>query len=308
MDGLALKGVSVPLLTSNNYSVWAPLARNLLKRKRLFYYIHDGPAVRNQKKDKAEINLDMDQAFGFLESLISREIRHQVIKNEDTDPAALWQTLKDRFGSTKLDKDYLASQFYELTFPSNGSMVRHINTINDLSAQLAEIQEAPGDLAKKHVLMRALPPQYNIYRVFIGSDSSISFDDACRRLIKAEIDISREEMQNLAEAGNPQKRRKVAKSDRCRRCGGKGHHEASCVTPQQRYDNVGSKKAPVRPTVPPSYTCNICKKKGHHYTVCPNARLFGTFERDYGLNHRGGPDHQDYSDFVDVKVKEDYEE
>ena len=158
---------NVPILTTANYSLWAPAMEDYLRAKAMWYSIHHSPPdERTDPKGNRRCLEYRDQAVGEIRHHLSPELRSVALASSD--PQVILDAIKAAYG---------ASSF----------ATRH----NALQALLAVRQESsesvPGFIARAREALRFLqstrPPSAPVPTPVPGTGPLYSLEDSDRELL-----------------------------------------------------------------------------------------------------------------------------
>lgn len=170
------------MLNGSNYAWWKPRALQALDRRRLGYIIDEDDEIENI--DPWHARLDSRQARSLLLTMVPAEYFDSL--QELKTPQLIWQTLEERFSVDRIDKKYIADQFYFLRYDLNLTIGQYIAKINNYAQQLKDIKGNVDDYACLHVLTKGLPTSFNNIVETIDNTKDISYADACAMLLKKE--------------------------------------------------------------------------------------------------------------------------
>lgn len=128
-------------------------------------------------EEKAEkLMADQEQVLAILLDLMLAEIRNQC--HVFRTPYELWEVLKTKYRKDWVDKKYLFSQLFYLTFPEGGTVASDMKMIENMVDQLTEAGETASDAIKGTTLLKGLPRKFDMIRTVICEDVNKSYADA----------------------------------------------------------------------------------------------------------------------------------
>jgi len=90
---------NVPILTTANYSLWAPAMEDYLRAKGMWYWIHRSPPdERTDPKGNRKCLESQDQAVGEIRHHLSPELRSVALASSD--PQSILDAIKAAYGAS----------------------------------------------------------------------------------------------------------------------------------------------------------------------------------------------------------------
>jgi hypothetical protein len=216
-------------------------------------------SVSDTSKLKKEEKGPYFTALNIIVGSISDECLH-LVRNQDQDPATLWQALKSYYNPTsRTNRVRLRAAFYQITLAdSNGELSKFIENINHQAAVVNDIIDTLNKMSSSSSHSTTLPPpisdeeklcvvlsglkdQYDTIQTLIDTDDTIDFHRACKMLIDQErklvsrdedarrveeanrVDDARRNTYNKGNTNNVKRSRPF-----CKHCNKPGHWESTC--------------------------------------------------------------------------------
>ena len=102
---------NVPILTTANYSLWAPAMEDYLRAKAMWYHIHTSPpSVTADAKGYRKCMEARDQAVGEIRRHLSPELRS--VATASSDPQAILDAIKATYGVSSFATRHNALQAF----------------------------------------------------------------------------------------------------------------------------------------------------------------------------------------------------
>ncbi|XP_073363066.1 uncharacterized protein [Aegilops tauschii subsp. strangulata] len=226
--------MAMPMLTQDNYTVWAIKAQAILDGHTAWEAVAPGDAAVNARKDKT------------ARALLLGALPEDVLLSVATKPTAreVWDSLKVRFvGADRVRAARLATlrgEFDRLKMANGEVLDAYAGRLVGMTARYANLGETLGDTPLVKKLLDTVPDR--LFPVVVGIEqfcdvTTMAFDEALGRLRAFDERVRRhgqdsgdhgrdQLMLTMAQwrAGERQRNRR----GRCYKCGERGHFKRDC--------------------------------------------------------------------------------